>query len=276
MIVREGIAIMDFRPLAHDELAAVFGYEGVAAAYRHRPPYPDEVFAILDGLITDRPRDVLDIGAGEGSLARPLAERVDHLDAVEVSAAMVAEGRRRPGGDRPNLRWIAGSVETAPLDGPYALVTAGASLHWMSLPQTLARLSRVMAAGAYLAIVGHGHHEVPWRAELTELIVRHSRSPGYNPSFSLADALRDDGLFDVAGCAITNPVAFRQPVASYVEHFHSTASLARELMPPAETAAFDRAIVDITAPWAVDGILHMQVAANLTWGRPTKGHTAES
>ena len=260
---------MNFRPLAHDELAAVFGYRGVAAAYRHRPPYPDEVFARLDGLITDRPRDVLDIGAGEGSLARPLAARVDHLDAVEMSAAMVAEGRARPGGDRPNLRWIAGAVETAPLGGPYALVTAGASLHWMPLRQTLARLRRVMAAGAYLAIIDHGHHEVPWRAELTEVIVRHSRNPGYNPSVSLADTLRDEGLFDIAGYAITTPVAFRQPVASYVEHFHSTASLARELMSPAESAAFDRAIIDITAPWATDGVLHMQIAAHLTWGRPT-------
>jgi trans-aconitate methyltransferase len=269
-MVREGIAIMNFRPLAHDELAAVFHCRGVAAAYRHRPPYPDEVFARLDGLISDRPRDVLDIGAGEGSLARPLAARVDHLDAVEISPAMIAEGRQRPGGDRPNLRWIAGAVETAPLGGPYALVTAGASLHWMPLRQTLARLSHVMTAGAYLAIIDQSHHEVPWRAELTEVIVRHSRSPGFDPSFSVVDALRDEGLFDVAGYAVTTPVTFRQPVAAYVEHFHSTASLARELMSPAESAAFDRAITDIVAPWATGGALHMHVAAHLTWGRPAQ------
>ena len=260
---------MNFQPLAHDELAAVFGYEGVAAAYRHRPPYPEEVFARLDGLITSQPRDVLDVGSGEGALARPLAARAGHLDAVEMSAAMVAEGRRRPGGDRPNLRWITAAVETAPLGGPYALVTAGASLHWMPWRQTLARLRQVMTADAYLAIVDHGHHEVPWRAELTEVIVRHSRNQSYDPGFSLPEALRDEGLFEVAGSAVTAPVAFSQPVAGYVEHFHSTASLARELMPPTESAAFDRAIVDITAPWAIDGVLHMQVAANLTWGRPT-------
>src|SRR6201997_46993 len=56
-------------------LAAAFGHPGVARAYRHRPPYPDEVFDLLEGLITDRPRTVLDIGAGEGALARPLARR---------------------------------------------------------------------------------------------------------------------------------------------------------------------------------------------------------
>ena len=54
-----------------NELAAVFGNPGVADAYRYRPPYPAEVFDTLEQLITDRPRRVLDIGAGEGALARP-------------------------------------------------------------------------------------------------------------------------------------------------------------------------------------------------------------
>jgi len=66
-------------------LAATFGHPGVARSYLHRPPYPDEVFDVLEGLITERPRTVLDIGAGE-----------------------------RPGGRAPNLRWIVGAAETAP------------------------------------------------------------------------------------------------------------------------------------------------------------------
>jgi hypothetical protein len=48
------------------ELAGTFAHPGVVAAYRHRPPYPEEVFTILEGLIADRPRGVLDLGAGEG------------------------------------------------------------------------------------------------------------------------------------------------------------------------------------------------------------------
>src|SRR5947207_442273 len=88
-------------PAERDELAATFRHPGVAGAYRHRPPYPAEVFDILDRIITDRPRRVLDIGAGEGALARPLAGRVDHVDAMDISSAMVRAGRRRPGGTRP-------------------------------------------------------------------------------------------------------------------------------------------------------------------------------
>jgi SAM-dependent methyltransferase len=260
---------MEQEPSRRSKLAAVFGYPGVARAYRHRPPYPAEVFDILEQIITDRPRRVLDIGAGEGALARPLAGRVDHVDAVEVSAAMVQTGRRRPGGGQPSLRWITGAAETAPLAGPYALVTAGASLHWMSWRPTLTRLAAAMTGHAFLAIVNHGYRDLPWQEELTEVIVRHSRSPRYDPAFSLADALRTEGLLNIAGGAVTAPALFRQPVADYIEQFHSTSSLARELMPAGEAAAFDQAVTGLVRPHAVDGMLDLPVAAELTWGRIT-------
>ena len=174
---------MASRRISRDELAAVFAHPAVADAYQYRPPYPPEVLDVLEQITLDRPRNVLDIGAGEGALARPLASRFDHVDALDISAAMVDAGRRRPGGRRPNLRWLVGAAETAGLDGPYALVTAGARLHWMTWPQTLARLASVMTARAFLAIVDHGHYDVPWRRERAEVIARHSRSPDYDPGF---------------------------------------------------------------------------------------------
>jgi trans-aconitate methyltransferase len=260
---------MEPHSASHDELAAAFGRPGVADAYQFRPPYPPEVFDVLERLITDRPRDVLDIGAGEGALARPLADRVEHVDALDVSAAMVEAGRRRPGGQRPNLRWIVGAAETAGLGGPYALVTAGASLHWMAWHPTLARLAGAMTDNAFLAIVAHGHRDVPWREELVEVIGRHSRTPNYDPTFSLVDALADEGLMEIAGRADCAPAPFRQPVASYVEQFHSTASLARDWMSGEESAAFDLAIEELVQPYAIDGMLEMDVVADIVWGRPT-------
>ncbi len=252
-------------------LAAAFTHPGVARAYRHRPPYPDEVFEILDGLITDRPRTVLDLGAGEGALARPLARRADHVDALDISAAMVAEGRQRPGGDAPNLRWIIGAAETAPLGGPYALVTAGASLHWMNWRPTLARLRAVLTGSAFLAIVEHGYHDPPWRDSLNPVIARHSRSPGYDPAFSLVGALSAAGLFDVDGYAATPPQPFPQRTEDYIEQFHSTSSLAREWMPPEEAAAFDREVSAVVAPFAADGVLDTRIVAQITWGRILTG-----
>ena len=73
---------------------------------------------------------------------------------------MVETGRRRPGGDHQALRWITGAAEAVPLRGPYALVTAGASLHWMPWRATLTRLAAATTSHAYLAIVDHGHRDL--------------------------------------------------------------------------------------------------------------------
>jgi ubiquinone/menaquinone biosynthesis C-methylase UbiE len=250
------------------ELGRTFEHAGVATAYEHRPPYPVEVFDVLVRLIADQPATVLDLGAGEGAIARPLAPRVDRVDALDISAAMVEAGRQRPGGDHPHLRWVVGAAETAPLGGPYALVTAGASLHWMEWPTTMRRLAEVMTPQAQLAIVEHGPRGLPWWDELVAIIRRHSRSSGYDTGFDIVGALRDRGVFEPAGAVDTEPVTFRQSVGDYIEQFHSTASLAREHMSAAEAEAFDRAVERTVAPYAVDGTLELTVVATVGWGRP--------
>ena len=256
---------------AESDLGQVFRHAGVAEAYRHRPPYPAEVFSILQELTVDIPPTVLDLGAGEGALARPIAAWADSVDAVERSAAMVAAGRRRPGGRRENLRWITGTAESATPPGPYALITAGASLHWMSWPVLMPRLAGALSSRGVLAIVEHGPRDLPWRAAIVEVIQRHSRNPSFNPRFSLVEALREGGFFVPAGHVQTAPVVFRQSIADYVEQFHSTASLAREHMHPDEAAAFRAAVSEAVAPWADQGMLELPIVADIDWGRPAAG-----
>src|SRR4051794_34210035 len=96
------------------QYAAQFGDVAVADAYRHRPPYAREVFDVLTSLVIGEPRAALDLGCGRGEIARELAPRVDRVDAVDASAAMIARGRALAGGDHPNLRWIVAPAETAP------------------------------------------------------------------------------------------------------------------------------------------------------------------
>ena len=78
-------------------------------------------------------------------------------------------------------------------------------------------------------------------------------------------ALCDEGLFELAGRAKSAPLAFRQSIASYVEQFHSTATLARELRSNEEATAFDIAIKAIVRPWAVDDVLEMEIVATVVW-----------
>ena len=258
------------RRLSRVELAAVFAHGGVAEAYAERPPYPEAVFDTLETLLVAEPRVVLDLGAGEGALARPLAGRVDRVDAVDVSEAMIARGRTRPGGDRPNLRWLLGSAEEVELAGPYGLATAGASLHWMDLERVSERMLEVLDDGAFLAIVEHGHVDLAWQAGLQEVIVRHTRNLEFRSDESVVETLVRRELFEQVGELETATEVVRQPVEGYVEHFYSTASLAREHMSEAEAQAFSSAGRELVAPYATEGVLELSVRARVTWGRPLR------
>jgi len=254
------------------ELATSFQHAGVAHAYRFRPPYPAEVFDVLEGLLRDEPANVLDLGAGEGALARPLITRgrVARVDAVDTSAAMIAAGRERPGGGHPGLRWLHGVADEVPLGeaGPYGLAVAGASLHWLPWQRIMARLRDVLSDDGLLAIVEHGYHRLPWGDEVAAIMARHSRNPDFDPRFDVADELVARGLFRRVGEHRTLPLTFQQTVADYVEQFHSTASLARELMPADEAAAFDEAVTEVVRRNAHDGVLTMDVVATIVWGEP--------
>ncbi|WP_328999121.1 class I SAM-dependent methyltransferase [Kribbella sp. NBC_00709] len=250
------------------ELAATFHQEAVAEAYQHRPPYPDEVFDRLVALIADEPRRVLDIGAGEGAIARPLAPRVEQVDAIDFSQSMVDAGRQRPGGDHPNISWQVSAIETAELDGPYALVTAGASIHWMPWEETFARIVPHLTPNSQLVVIEHGPVDMPWWDDAVQAIQRHSRKKNHDPKYSVVEAIRDRGLLDLTGTARTAPVTYRQKVVDYVEGFHSTSSLARDLMTPEEAADFDATVEEAVRPYAKDGVLELKIEAELSWGRP--------
>jgi len=93
------------------EFAVQFGDEEVAAAYRHRPPYPPEAFAIVEALLGSRPRCVLELGAGTGDFTIGLATHVDTLIAVEPSRPMLARALNRDGAVAPHVEWLAMAAE---------------------------------------------------------------------------------------------------------------------------------------------------------------------
>lgn len=259
------------------DFAGTFRYDGVAAAYRFRPPYPEALLDLLVGLVGHRAARVLDLGAGEGSLARPLASRVDAVDAVdavEPSEAMIAAGRRLPGGDVAGLSWHLGSAEGFTCAGPYDLVTIGAALHWFDLPTVARRLRAVMAPGAMIAVVDRTATVPGLREALLPVIVRFSRNQAFDPNHSATDELARRGLWRIRGEQTTPPTPFRQRVDDYIEALHSTATLARELLPQSELAAFDAAAHHALEPFSTDGVLDLELTATLTWGTLCEDHTS--
>ena len=250
------------------EHAAAFQDPDVAAAYDARPPYPDAVFELLVELLVDWPRVVLDLGCGTGAIARQLAPLVDRVDAVDFSAPMVEEGRRSPGGDHPAICWIVGRAEDAPLQPPYGMVTAGASLHWMDWDVVLPRLGQVLPPRGLLVLVNEGQVPPPWQADLVAIIVRYSANQDYQPGFDLPTALAARGLFQLQERRKTAPVPFRQPLDAYVESFHARSSLARSRMGANAAARFDAEVRDLVARYQGSTVT-LHLVSDVAWGRPT-------
>lgn len=246
--------------------ASAFQDASVVAAYPARPPYPADVFDILLGLMPDGPRTVLDIGCGTGDVARRLAPLVARVDAVDVSARMIARGKSLPGGDAASLRWIEGPAESAPIEPPYALVTAGESMHWMDWPVVMPRLRDALVTGAYVAVLERDWR-LPWRDDLRPLVKRYSTNREYRP-YVLSDELVSRGLFAKSGEQVTAWVPFVQSIDDYIDSLHSQSSFSRERMLPADLAAFDSAVRALVAPHAPDGGITLDVRARIFWGEP--------
>jgi SAM-dependent methyltransferase len=257
------------------EYASVFQDTSVIDAYAFRPPYPEETFSILAGLIVDAPRAVLDVGCGTGDVARPFAARVDRIDAADVSAGMIEKGRRLPGGSGANLRWILSSVEEATLNPPYALITAGESLHWFDWERALPRFRDLLAPHGVLAILGRNwdlRREV-WDRVLP-LIRRYSTNTDFR-AYDLIEELELRGLFERLGGATTAPVPWRPTIDEYVECRHSQNGFSRDRMTLEHAASFDSALREALRALCEQGIiderngrLELEVVAHLTWGRP--------
>ena len=249
------------------KLGEVFTDRDVAHAYQQRPGYPPDTFRILSDLVVG-PRVVLDIGTGTGVIARGMLPYVDRVDAVDISTAMMDEGRRLPGGDDPRIRWILGAAEDAPLDPPYGLIVAAAAIHWFDEARAMPRFARALAPAARLAIleVVEEPLDTTWDPEMTAIVKRYSEVRDYRDMTDVLRALEDEGWFVREDEARTAAVRARRTLAEYLEWQHSKATLSRVRLGD-RASAFDD---DVAALFERRGVsaVEFDVAGQLTWGRP--------
>ncbi len=178
-----------------EKYALMFQDTGVVQVYHQRPPYPEEVYDRLVELVDPEVDALLDVGTGLGEIARPMAERVGRVDAVDFSEQMIARAQTLPGGDHPGITWMVSHVETAPFTGQYGLITAAGCLHWFDLNVVMPRFSELLSSEGYLAIV-----ERNWKAGVydSDIIGEYSTNRDYM-QWNLVDAIQKAGLFEVIG-----------------------------------------------------------------------------
>ena len=261
------------------EYGAQFGDESVAAAYVHRPPYPESVFDELVKLLAPGPRHVLELGSGSGDLTVRLAQRVERIDAIEPAAALLARARARadggPGergvGDRVRWHALAAEAFVPEPEHDYALAVAAESLHWMDWSWVLPMIARALRPGAVLAIVEvRALVDMPWEAQLRDVVSAHSTNRDFR-AYDVVEELTQRGLFRELGRARCADPEFVQTADDYVESFHSRNGFSRERMSAAGAAAFDAAVRDLVLRHFPSGELRGEVVSTLVWGKPMPG-----
>jgi len=236
-----------------------------ARSYKSRPPYAPALFTFLAGLIVDAPRIVLDVGCGTGKVTRGLAPFVERIDALDMAAEMIAEGKALPGGDAANIRWSLGRGEDGPIDPPYALIVGGESLHWMRWEVILPRFARALAPGGVLANVRViDEAPAPWREGLVTIIKRHSTQQAWRP-FDMLTAWREAGLYAPLGVHRTPLAPFEQSVEDFIDAHHAMSALTRAHI---DAATFDAELRALLAPHCPDGVLRREICSEIAWGKP--------
>jgi SAM-dependent methyltransferase len=251
------------------EYASWFGLQSVVDRYPSRPPYPEETFAVLASLVDPGAPSVLDAGCGVGDLARPLAPRVERVDAVDASRPMLVRGAGLPGGGAPNIRWLHGAIEDTAPGPPYGLIMCGDNIHWFDWTVALARFAESLTPGGYAAVV-----QREWSAgedvqsRLGSIYARHGANPDFQPLDPVSE-LERRGLFERAGEHTTVPTAWSPTLDILIDCHHSQNGFVLEKM--RSPAAFDRELADAMADIVDDhGRLHLEVTARIAWGRPIR------
>jgi SAM-dependent methyltransferase len=102
----------------------------------------------------------LDVGCGEGTLARRLRRTVPHVTAIDVDAPSLALARAQPGAGE--IDYVHGDFMTAPLEpGSFDYVVCVAALHHMDPAAALLRMRDLLRPGGALVALGLARPRYP-------------------------------------------------------------------------------------------------------------------
>ena len=144
-------------------------FERLVDDYRARPGYPDALVQRLSELTGDW-RTVVDLGAGTGLLAAPLARRGHPVLAVEPAAAMLAVCAEECAG-LPVTPVLAPAESTGLGEIGAGLVLLADAIHWVRPDAAGAEARRLLAPDGVAAVVAPEPLDTPFMRGLRALLV---------------------------------------------------------------------------------------------------------
>lgn len=265
-------------------------FAGTAMYYaRYRLPYPSTLIADLlqRASITAGGR-LLDLAAGPGRIAIPLAGHFREVWAVDLEPEMTAVGEQeaRQRGVT-NIRWITGKAEELVAEpDSFDLITIGDAFHRLDQQLIAACCRQWLRPGGCLAILGCNivtNGPAPWQRAVADT-VRHWRNlslpegkpsggrstqprPGKGPDHNAA-VLRDAGFAEVAGCGFVHPHDWT--IESILGHLYSTSHCSRRLLGK-NAPAFERDLEQVLLKCDPSGRYHQDLDCGYTLGQKPAG-----
>jgi ubiquinone/menaquinone biosynthesis C-methylase UbiE len=130
---------------------------------KHRPQYPEELFAYLSELCQSH-EAAWDCATGNGQAAVSSAKYFSHVHATDISAEQIQH--RLP---HPNVYYSVCPAETTPFaDLSFDLITVATAVHWFNLENFHREVERVLKPGGVLAVWTYGYFKI--EPEISEVI----------------------------------------------------------------------------------------------------------
>jgi SAM-dependent methyltransferase len=169
-----------------------------------------------------RCRRVLDVGCGAGAFAAQLAQRSEQVDALDRSAEMIEEAKRRTPG---NVNCVLADVLADPLPGKdYDAIFSISALHHMPLHDSLPVLAAALRPGGILAAIALPRPDLA--RELPVEIVAAAGHRLLGAMFLAARLLGSNGGFAKDSTRSTMPVVMEPPFTT-----REVADRAAEVLP---------------------------------------------
>ena len=109
------------------------------------------------GAVPEGARNALDVGCGEGMLARELRRAVPRVTGIDLDEPSLEQARERS----DDIDYVLGDFLTHPFEPEFDVVASVATLHHVDAAAGLARMRDLLRPGGVLAVIGLARSRLP-------------------------------------------------------------------------------------------------------------------